>query len=216
MTTEPTWWAQVEFDAPGWLLLSAAPSRLAEQQEWLTEAVDEVASSWNDAWAFEDRRPICSALSAMLSNRLSGTALDLVFVPPDVPLVARVTVQIGEAVPIAAWEAAGFYVSIYDDSRLGPGLQCTEEERIVGTDETLSLVQVDYVFTDGTYMVVASVEQTEAQLFAAMIPGLQQILGGIAIQRPDGEQFQSVPIESYTPGPEDFWKVDSESSTIER
>src|SRR5699024_9409228 len=188
-----------------WVHVPAVGFMEGTERHWLDEVVSDVAKSWGEDWTFQDTDPIRSVLSRALHGRPDEALLHLAFVPPDFPLIGTVSIYAVEAIPVDSWATEGFEVDSYDMADLGPGIQCIEQERVVGTEETLDLIHADYVFTDGLYMVLVTVDTTMQELFVAMLPLLHQILGRLDVQLPDGKDFRSSPIPGYTPDVEDVW-----------
>lgn len=133
--------------------------------------------------------------------------LTLLFEPAATspPMPVQVTVRAGPTPTLATWLDAGYRMSGYEGSELGPGVQCVAEQRGEVGGQPVTVVAAYYLFVAGEESVLVSVDPTLAEVFALAFPGLHQLLGTLGVRRADGSDFRSRPLPGYTTVTTDTW-----------
>lgn len=123
----------------------------------------------------------------------------------EISLPAYVRVRAGRSQSIVTWLTAGYQVSSYDGSALGPGVQCVAEQEGIEAGTRLTCIAVHYVFVAGEESVVVTVDPTLLEMFALLFVGLHQLIGTLEVRRPDGTDFRSLPVPGYSVAAADIW-----------
>lgn len=131
--------------------------------------------------------------------------LTLIFQPEQIPIPARVRVRAGRSMPIDTWLDAGYDVSFYDGSALGPGIQCVAEQEVTEAGSRIICIAAQYVFVAGEESVVVAVDPTFLEVYTLMFTGLHQLIGTLQVRRASGSEFRAQPVPGYTTETADTW-----------
>lgn len=199
-----------EFSSPGWFHVRPDMSP-AEKAEWVLEAESALSSvvgveRWDGTpTSSEDVRELLGRALDEVQLVDSAATFQVWPVLGPVAVMCRVMLLTSDSVP--SWEPRdGAALHVLESKQLGVGVQFTPRTRIESDSGDAEIQAIDLIFDDGTAAIVLTVEPTFAPVLASTLPGLQELMNTIWVERPDGSVFTGVAPQGLT---EDSWEVET-------
>lgn len=181
------WRLDARTDLPGWL---GQPARVDDVDAWVDEAVQQLRASWGEAWTAESENVVAQLLRLGLEARPPEAALAFQLWPIAAPLVCHVQVSFGE-------RPSGFVLGphdgvLYEASGVGFGVQRVERAEL--SAQGGELVGTNIVFLAEEAAVIARLEPTLPEIFAAVLPAFHRFVQTLQLIGPDGRaRVSSIP-----------------------